>query len=154
MTSELLLRSIVQSKTKKIDKKFFLLARDGDWVWARGYYAYGLPAHRRSRPCHRPPPCPSSTWRARKPALEKFSMIKNWYGLPPLDLTQERRAGAETWLLSATHVGYPTITIWGPGALGRPRAHKELSVELNWTGGPHFCFSRRGLRGADDWWLR
>jgi hypothetical protein len=33
---------------------------------------------------------------------------------------QEERPGAVTWWLYSTSIGYPTINIWGLGALERP----------------------------------
>jgi len=37
-----------------------------------------------------------------------------------LDLTQERRDGAETWVLYSTSIDYLTIIIWARGGPGLP----------------------------------
>jgi hypothetical protein len=50
------------------------------------------------------------------------------YGYVPLVLMQARRNEAETCVIYSTSIGYPTIIVGGPGALGRLRAHKKLSL--------------------------
>ena len=70
-------------------------------------------------------PAPPLHSEPEKQPWPKSTLHKLRYGRLPPVLTQERRDGAETWVLYSTSIGYPTLTIWGPGDLGRPRAHKK-----------------------------
>ena len=70
-----------------------------------------------------------------------------------LDLTQERRDGAETWVLYSTSIDYLTIIIWargGPGLLTNPKGSLILrgsSINGGWV--PTFMsITKRNERGV------
>ena len=64
-------------------------------------------------------PLPKYT-RQKASLFEQTNVYKFHIEQLHLDLMQEKRPGAVTWWLYSTSIGYPTINIWGLGALERP----------------------------------
>ena len=92
-------------------------------------------------------PASSLLGEPEKQPWQKSKLHKPRYGRLPLVLTQERRKGAETWMRYSTSIDHPPINIWGPGALGRPHAHKKLPFRVARAkrgGTTHFSLSRKG----------
>ena len=67
-----------------------------------------------------PGPAPPQLYKPEKQPFRKSNVYKFHIEQLPLDLMQEERPGAVTWWLYSTSIGYPTIDIWGLGALERP----------------------------------
>ena len=75
-----------------------------------------------------PGPAPPQIYKPEKQPFWKTNVYKFHIEQLHLDLMQEERPGAVTWWLYSTSIGYPTINIWGLGALERPWTVKEFMV--------------------------
>ena len=67
-----------------------------------------------------PGPPPPQLYKPEEQPFSKNNVYKLHIEQLHLDLMQEKRPGAVTWWLYSTSIGYPTVNLWGLGALQRP----------------------------------